>query len=222
MNVDADSFLGSGCGSSSSVQSESKLGFIALSVSLIILLKKEQRNPLMLFSLHCFTSSSPSFNIPFVGGSGPPRSQIPSSQSITNKGQLQRTAETKDSGSKGIRKWTDSCGGALHVRVCDFDFKMGKCVLSNRRPTQQTLGWRPGRCRKARRGEGRRRPLRSPEQKIIDMDFSANQQVCADCLNVKMGTKCSSEWIIAIGVSCERAGLLCGGPSGAGQTLMGC
>lgn len=124
----------------------------------------------MLFSLHCFTSSSESFSIPFVGGSGPPRSQIQSSQSIGNKGQLQRTAETKDNGSKGIRKWTDSCGGALHARVCDFHFKMGTCVLSNRRPTQQTrlLVCAGVQADAARPGEEKRRgPLGSAERKSL-------------------------------------------------------
>lgn len=163
----------------------------------------------MPFSLHCFTSSSESFSIPFVGGSGPSRSQIKSSQSIGNKGQLQRTAETKDSGSKRIRI-EQIPGGALHVRVCDFHFEMGKCVLSNTADcavcvavtatSQQDvpLGSRshhslcPRRCSKARRGE-ETVSTEEPWKKIINMDFSANQQAGADCLNVKMGVKWSSE-----------------------------
>lgn len=93
----------------------------------------------MPFSLHCVTSSSQSFRIPFVGGSGSSCWQIKSSQSISNKGQRQRTVETKDSRSKRISKWTDSCGEALHVRVCDFYFKMGKCSFIQQPPTQQTV-----------------------------------------------------------------------------------
>lgn len=93
----------------------------------------------MTFSLHLFTSSSQTFSIPFVGGSGPSRWQIRSSQSIGNKGQLEGTAETKDNGSKRIRKWRDSRGAALHGWLCNFHFEMEKCVLSNSPRTPQTV-----------------------------------------------------------------------------------
>lgn len=88
------------------------------------------------FSLHCFTSSPQSFAIPFVGGVGP---QIKSSQCIWNKGQRQRTAETKGNRSKRIGKWRDSCSGTLHLKICGFYFEMLKCVVSNSPPTQQTV-----------------------------------------------------------------------------------
>lgn len=91
----------------------------------------------MPFSLHCFTSSSHSFSIPFVGGSGPSCLQIKSSQSISNKGQLQRRQKTtgqRESGSEQIRvEKPCMCESVNSIS------RWESVVLSNSPPTQQTV-----------------------------------------------------------------------------------
>lgn len=93
--MDVGSVLGAGEFHSSCTAKRIKA--LIHSVSSIILLMKKKLS--ISFYLDCFTSSSQSFSIPFVGGVGP---QIKCSQ--CNKGQLQRTAETEENGSKRIRK----------------------------------------------------------------------------------------------------------------------
>lgn len=140
------------------------------------------------FYLDCFTSSSQSFSIPFVDGVGP---QIKCSQ--CNKGQLQRTAETEENGSKRIRKWTDSCSEAPHSRVLFWDGEVcfvqqpsntADCAASatitgflNRK---KWLSVRDDDALSVHAGAAS-----SEDQKIIFMDFSANQRAGGGCLTLK-------------------------------------